>query len=117
MEETKKRLETAVKFLMDKLPFKVGDIYLGIDERDFLNITVASRSSALGNITKLSAQEELEDGKRLFNEMIRVSNEFRLFTIKQKIKFNLDFDYGMGDLRICSEIDGIIYWHYDVKMS
>ncbi len=114
MEEILRRIRTAIEFLKDKTPFRVGDLYMGIDQSGFLNITGASQSIDLKNITERGALQELEELKTIFWKMVSISPELKAFTSDKKIKFNLDFDYGMGDTRICSEIDGVVEWN--VKM-
>ena len=39
MEEILRRIRTAIEFLKDNIPFRVGELYIGIDEGGFLNIT------------------------------------------------------------------------------
>jgi hypothetical protein len=108
------RIRTAVEFLKDGLPFKVGALYLGLSEGEILNVTGVSQYIYLENITKQSATKELEDIKTLFEKMTFISSELKNFVSGKKVKFNLDFDYGMGDIRICSEKDGIITWQNGV---
>jgi hypothetical protein len=114
MEEILNRIETAINFLKDGLPFKIGELYCGIDENNFLNITGSSQSVSLKSITKQSAQNELYEIKNMFLKLVSVSVKLRDYVKNKKVKFNLDFDYGMGDIRICSERDGVIEWLYPI---
>jgi hypothetical protein len=115
MEEILGRIKTAIEFLKDGLPFKVGELYLGMSESNILNVTGASQYKHLENVTKHGVLEELEEIKFLFEKMLSVSTELKNFVSDKKIKFNLDFDYGMGDIRICSEIDGVLKWEVDIN--
>lgn len=115
MEEILGRIKTAIEFLKDGLPFKVGELYLGISEDNILNVTGASQYIDLKNITKQGAIKELEEIKLMFEKMTSVSFELKNFVSNKKVKFNLDFDYGMGDIRICSELNGILKWEADIK--
>ncbi|MEB0250092.1 hypothetical protein QN344_08080, partial [Mucilaginibacter sp. 5B2] len=65
----KLRIETAVEILNDRLPYQVGELYMGIDEKGYLNITMASISGDLKNISKSSALRELEEITLLFSKM------------------------------------------------
>ncbi|GAA4314454.1 hypothetical protein GCM10023143_25320 [Compostibacter hankyongensis] len=47
--------------------------------------------------------------------MVLSSKELQEFIVGRQIKFNLDFDYGMGDIRICSEKNGVVKWKAEIK--
>jgi hypothetical protein len=47
--------------------------------------------------------------------MVQVSPEFSVFVDQRQIEFNLGYDYGMGGIGICSEIDGKIKWETEIK--
>jgi len=109
------RIRNAIQFLKDGLPFNVGELYLGIDDNGYLNVTCASKYVDLKNVTKGTALTELNEIKSLFEKMVLCSKELQEFIVGKKIKFNLDFDYGMGDIRICSEKNGILKWEAEIK--
>ena len=115
MREILGRIETAIEFLKDNLPFRVGELYMGVDESGFLNITGTSQAIDLKNITMQRALKELDEIKSIFQKMVSVSPELKDFISDKQIKFNIDFDYGMGDIRICSEIDGVVKWQVELK--
>lgn len=115
MEEILGRIKTAIEFLKDNIPFRVGELYMGIDESGFLNITGASQSIDLRNITKRIALQELDEIKSIFWKMVSIFLELKDFISDKQIKFNLDFDYGMGDIRIFSENDGVVEWKVELK--
>lgn len=115
MEEILNRIKTAIEFLKEGFPFRVEELYFGMSEGNLLNVTGASQFIDLKNVTKIGALKELDEIKSIFEKMVLASPELRLFLANKKVKFNLDFDYGMGDTRICSELDGIIFWETDLK--
>ncbi len=115
MEEILGRIKTAIEFLKDALPFRVGELYMGISEYNCLNITGASQYIDMKNITKQGALQELKEIKSLFEKMVSISSELKSFIEDKQLKFNLDFDYGMGDIRICSEVNGVIHWEADIR--
>ena len=93
----------------------MDDIYLGLDENNFLNVTSLSNYTYWDSITKKTSINELNEIKHLFNRMINSSEELSEFISNKTIKYNLDYDYGMGDIRICSEVNNVIEWHVDLK--
>jgi hypothetical protein len=109
------RIKNAIEFLKDGLPFKVGELYFGIDDSNYLNITGASKFIHLQNITKRTALRELNEIKSLFEEMVLSSVDLKDFIRDKQLKFNLDFDYGMGDIRICTEKSGILKWEAEIS--
>lgn len=115
MEEVSNRIKSGIEFLKAGLPFKVGDLYWGIDKDSYFNVTGVSKYIHFENITKGIALAELSDIKSVFFRMVDTSTELNQFIKDRKIKFNLDYDYGMGDIRICSEIDGVVNWHSSFK--
>lgn len=110
MEEILERINTGINFLMNGLPFRVGDQYWGVDIENYFNVTGASHYLHLEQITRNFALKELQEIKDDFLKMVYLSSELKEFIKDKKLKFNLDFDYGMGDIRICSEKEGILKW-------
>lgn len=115
MEEILGRIKTAIEFLKDGFPFRVDKLYMGISEDGYLNITGVSQYTDLKYITKQGALSELSEIKFLFEKMVSISSELKDFASDKEIKFNLDFDYGMGSIRICSEMKDLLKWEYDIK--
>jgi len=109
------RIRNAIKFLKDGLPFNIGELYFGIDDNRYLNVTSASKYIHLENITKGTGLAELNEIKCLFEKMVLSSKELQEFVAGRQIKFNLNFDYGMGDIRICSEKNGVVKWEAKIK--
>lgn len=107
------RIKTAMEFLKDGKSFKVGDLRLGMDDGSHMYVTGWSQYSNIENLTKHQALRELEEIKILFQRMIDVSQELKEFIRDKIIKYNLAFDYGMGAIGICSELEGIVKWEMD----
>ena len=115
MDEILNRIKVAIEFLNEGIPFKVGDLYFGIDQSNVFNVTASTRSIDLKKINKSSVLLELDDIKSIFTKMKKASFELENFCKNKSIKFNIDYDYGMGDIRICSEENDVINWEYDVR--
>ena len=64
----------------------------------------------LEQIAKNFALKELQEIKDDLLKMVYLSSELKEFIKDKKLKFNLDFDYGMGDIRFCSEKECILKW-------
>ena len=66
-------------------------------------------------MTKQRALIELEEIKSLFIKMVSASPELKDFLQNKQLEFSLDFNYGMGTIRICSEIDGVVKWKVELR--
>lgn len=113
MEDLIKRIKNAIIILNDGHPFKVEELYLSLNN-GLLNITGESQSTDLKNVTPNSALMELGEIKSIFNAMISNSVDLQNFVVNKSLKFNLDFNYGMGSIRICNEMDGVVKWEYKI---
>ena len=109
------RIKTAVEFLKDGQSFKVGDLRLGMQDETNMYVTGWSQYSNIENLTKHQALKELEEVKILFLRMVDASHELKSFIQKKNIKYNLAFDYRMGAIGICSEMDGVVKWEMELK--
>ncbi|MGY3214463.1 hypothetical protein [Mucilaginibacter sp. HD30] len=112
MDDILKRITTGIELLKDGFPYKVGELYLGFGD-GYFNITGNSQSIDLKNITEGGALKEMEEIKRMFENMLSVSSDLKDLIRDKKLKFSLDFDYGMGSIRICSEIDNVLKWEME----
>ena len=97
MEEILGRIKTAIEFLRDGLPFKVGELYLGMSEGNILDVEGISQYIDLKNVTKQGAMKELEEIKSMFEKMISVSFELKNFVSEKKVRYNLDFRLWDGE--------------------
>ena len=62
-----------------------------------------------------NSENELFEVKRLFSQMVENSTEFAEFIKQRQIEYYLAYDYGMGGIGLCSEIDGQIKWETIVR--
>jgi hypothetical protein len=115
MDDLLKRIESAILILSEGHPFRIENLYLGLNSNNLLNVTGASIRNDLESLNRENCLTELAQIKFHFAEISQKSKILRTFLKGKKIKFNLDFDYGMGDIRICSELDGVLNWDYDLK--
>ncbi|MFY0592959.1 hypothetical protein [Roseivirga sp.] len=114
-EELKHRIRSAFVILQDSNSFKVGDLTFSAKDKNSFSITGWTIKNELKNITKRSALNELNEIKLLFTKMVQVSSELSDFIDQRQIEFNLGYDYGLGGIGICSEIDGQIKWKTEIK--
>ena len=68
----------------------------------------------LKNKTRASAIKELNEIKDLFRHMISTSKDLSDFIDNRKIEYHLGYDYGMGAIGICTEVDGKLKWETDL---
>jgi hypothetical protein len=114
-EELKHRIRNALVILRDHNSFKVGDLTFSAKDKSSFSVTGWTIKNELKNVTKRSALNELNEIKSLFKKMVQVSPELSVFVDQRQIEFNLGYDYGMGGIGICSEIDGQIKWETEIK--
>ena len=107
------RIKTAVDFLKDGHPFVVNGIKLNIDNSG--NLIVVGWIDDISGITKEMALEELESIKSMFWKMINDSNDLKKLSLGKNITFKLAYNYGMGAIGICDEVDGMINWELDFR--
>lgn len=108
------RIGQAVEFLKDGKSFRIGALYLGADEKDYVFVSANSQSIDLKNLTKQSVLDELAKIKTLFQKMISSSDVLRNFVHNRRIEFSIHFDYGMGTIKICTENGGVLKWDYNL---
>lgn len=111
MENSKVSL--AVQCLKNNQAFTVGDLRLGMNERNEMYVTGWSNFVDIKNLHKRLAKEELIELKTLFSKMVESSIDLRDFIKGKNIKCNLTFNYGTGSIVVCSEINGIVSWEVD----
>jgi hypothetical protein len=66
-------------------------------------------------LTKKAALSELNEIKTLFKKMTEISSELSDFISNREVEFVLGYNYGMGDVGVCSEIKGKINWESGIK--
>lgn len=114
-QELKHRIKNALIILEDGNSFKVGELSFKNKDKNTFSVTGWTIKNDLKNITKVFALSELNEIKSLFKKMTQVSSELSEFINQRQIEFNLGYDYGMGGIGICSEIDGQIKWKTEIK--
>ena len=109
-DELNYRLKSAMILLNNCHSLNVGELTFGSDNSNHLSVTGWTLTNNLENITKESALNELFEIKTLFSKMVNNSTEFAEFIKQRQIEYYLAYDYGMGGIGLCSEIDGQIKW-------
>ena len=109
-EEPISRIKSAIPLLMEGHYFKVGELTLGHHEYKQFTVAGATHNNYLENVTKQSAEAELQDIKALFSKMVNAAPELNDFILDKQIEYSLWSDYGKGSIEICSEKDGQIKW-------
>lgn len=110
-----KRLNVAVEFLKDNMPFSVANF--GIRQINFSTIEVNCGSNYyhIENITKTIAREELIEKKEYFKSLIKEAKIFSEYIKNKKIVYNLIVDTGTAGVLICREEDGKLEFAEDIK--
>lgn len=114
-EELKHRIRNVLEILQDHNSFKVGDLTFSAKDDSSFSVTGWTMNNELKNITKQSALNELNEIKSLLKRMVQVSTELSEYLKQRQIEYTLGYDYGMGGIGICSEIDGQIKWKTEIK--
>lgn len=112
--DLKNRIRNAVVILKNNNSFKVGDLTFRAYGKDSFSVTGWTIKDEIKSLTKQDALNELSEIKSLFERMKRVSTELSEFIKHRQVEFNLGYDYGMGGIGICSEIDGQINWEIEL---
>jgi len=114
-QELKHRIKSALIILQDYGSFKVGELTFNTTDEKSFSVTGWTLKTELKNVTKRIALNELNEIKSLFKKMVQASPELSVFVDQRQIEFNLGYDYGMGGIGICSEINGQINWETEIK--
>ena len=114
-EELQHRIKNAIILLADGHPLKVGDLTFGCKDKYHISVSGWTVINDLTNVTKQTALNELSDIKALFAKMTIASNELTDFLKGRQIEYCLGYDYGMGAIGICKEIDGHLTWEAGLK--
>ncbi len=113
--ELNKRIRNALVLLPEGHPFKVGELTLQCPQPNVIQVKGWSISHDLKAIKKRSALSELTETKDMLTKMMSASEELASFVKDKQMEFILAFDYGMGSVHICKEIEGEVHWEYDIK--
>jgi hypothetical protein len=109
-----KRIQAALEFLKDNQGFKVGGLYLSPRENE-IAVVGQTNYNDTDNLNKGIALNELKDIKAEFNDYRDLDADFNNFFKDKTIRFCLAYDYGMGGIELCNDLNGRITWSYDIK--
>lgn len=108
---TIRALGNAVHLLADDHPYSVcGLIFRTIGKTD-IQVTGCTVKTDLNTITRNSSTEELRDIKKEFAQMLKISPAFKDYMKYKGINYCLIYDYGMGSIDLCEEVNGVITWN------
>ena len=108
--EIKHRVKNAIILLTDGHPLKVGDLTFAVKDKTHFSVIGWTIRNDLKILTKEKALAELNEIKELFNKFLYISPELKNFIKDRKVEYCLSYDYGMGSIEICREVDGQIKW-------
>ena len=114
-EELINRIKNAIIVLEEGCPFKVGELYFRSINKKQFSVSGSTEKYHFENITKEGSLMELENIKTLFTEMLLTSSELKEFIKNMQVEYCLFYNYGMGDIEICTENNGQIIWGIDIK--
>ncbi len=109
------RLKTAASLVRDGRSLPVGDVLLSSEDANTLSITGWTHFSSLASLSQQSALAELDEVKCIFRNMLEVCPDLLYLTGKKRVKFCLGLDYGMGAVRVCSEVDKQLVWEIELE--
>lgn len=108
------RIQTALEFLKDNQGFKVGGLYLSPRENE-IAVVGQTNYNDTDNLNKRIALNELKNIKAEFSDYMDLDADFNSFFKNKTIRFCLAYDYGMGGIELCNDLNGEIIWSYDIK--
>jgi len=114
-EELVQRIKSAIILLTEGHLLKVGELTFCNKEKHIFSVAGCSVTYNLETLTIQKALTELKEIKILFNKMVNASYELSEYIKNKQIQYYLYFDYGMGYLGICNEIEGRIKWETELK--
>lgn len=114
-EELRHRIKNALILLVDGQSLKVGDLTFGCKDKTNFSVSGWTNNNLLENVTQQTALTELNEIKSLFSKMVDTSNELADFIKDKQINYCLGYDYGMGSIGICNEMDGQLKWETELR--
>jgi len=108
-EELLSRIKAAIVLLPDGHTLKIGDLSLSCSDKNHLAVKGWTIHN-LDSMNKQIALSELQEIKSLFINMVDASSNLKDFINGMQIEFYLGYDYQLGSVGICSEINGEIKW-------
>ncbi len=116
MPNIKSRIELALDFLKDGEGFTIGDLRLNPIDDSLLQVIGFSNYYTPQHLTKAKAIEELNDTKRIFQELVKASADLKKFIETKKVEYHLALEYGKGtSMLICKESEGNFKWETELS--
>lgn len=114
-DNTVKALENAVHSLTGGHLYNVGGLTFRTLDNSNIQVTGSTVKHDLTLITRSSCILEMGDVKKEFMRMLDLSTAFKDYIEDKAIQFCLIYDYGMGGVFLCEEVNGHITWSPDVR--
>ena len=111
---TIKALENAVHLLADGHLYSVGGLIFRAIGKTDIEVTGCSAKTDLNTTTRNSSTVEMGDIKKEFAQMLSISSIFKDYMKDKGIRFCLIYDYGMGAIDLCEEVNGHVTWNPNV---
>jgi tRNA(Arg) A34 adenosine deaminase TadA len=115
MNATVERLKVAASLAKEGRSLAVGDVLVGSEDTETLTVTGWTNATSLETITTHSALTELHEIKSIYRNMLEACPDLLELAGKKTVKLRLGFDYGMGAVWICSELNNIVAWETELK--
>lgn len=111
---TIRALGNAVHLLADGHLYSVGGLIFRTIGKTYIQVTGCTVKTDLNTITKSSSSVELGDIKKEFAQMLSISSIFEDYMKDKGIRFCLIYDYGIGAIDLCEEVNGHVTWNPNV---
>jgi len=110
-----KALENVVHLLTHGHLYSVGGLTFRTLDNTNIQVIGSTLKHDLIAITRSSCILEIRDIKKEFMQMLNLSPVFKDCIKDKEIQFCLIYDYGMGGIFLCEEVNGHITWNQDVR--
>lgn len=114
-KELLNRIKNALIIVKTGKAFVVDKLTLSAKNKNTFVVAGTSRKKNIEEVRKSLALKELHEVKMLFKSMLLISSELSEFIKQREVSFHLYFNYGMGELEICSDIEGKTKWELEIK--
>jgi len=100
------RLEKSIQFIMDGIPFTVGDFVIGKSTNGRMFVNCFIPNLYLEHIDKTLIEKNLLKRKMDFIELMNKAKNFSGSFKSNEIDYYLLLDSGSASIQICGEVDG-----------